>query len=130
MATTDPIAQFLTSVRNAKKAQHRYVDLDLSNVRVEIAALLKKHGFIENFLASKERRKIRIFLKYNASRESVIHQLKRVSSPGSRVYKGYREIPRVWNGMGIAILSTPDGIMEGEIARDKKVGGELLCTVW
>ncbi len=130
MAFNDPIAELLTKIRNAKTAQHRYVDLNFSKMKVKILEILKNQGFIENFLVNEEKHKIRIFLRYTKNRESVIHGLKRVSRSGLRRYIGYGEVPRVFNGMGIAILSTPKGIIDGETARNLKVGGELLCTVW
>lgn len=130
MAFNDPIAELLTKIRNAKGAQHRYVDLGFSKIKVKILDILKGQGFIENFLVNEEKHKIRVFLRYTKGRESVIHGLTRVSKSGLRRYIGYLDIPRVFNGMGIAILSTPKGVMDGETARNLKVGGELLCTVW
>jgi small subunit ribosomal protein S8 len=130
MAFNDPIAELLTKVRNAKDAQHRYVDLSFSKIKVKILEIIKNHGFIENFLVNEKEYKIRIFLKYNKARESVIQGLDRKSKCGLRRYIGHREIPKVFNGMGIAIISTPQGVVDGETARNLKVGGELLCTVW
>ncbi len=130
MAFNDPIAELLTKVRNAKSAQHRYVDVIYSKMKVKILDILKHHGFIENFLVNEEQHKMRIFLRYNKHRESVIHGLVRESKCGLRRYIGCSRIPRVFNGMGIAILSTPKGVVDGETARNLKVGGELLCTVW
>ena len=130
MAFNDPIAELLTKIRNAKSAQHRYVDMAFSKMKVKILEILKSHGFIENFLVNEEKYKIRVFLRYNKNRESVIHGCDRISTCGLRQYIGYTRIPRVFNGMGIAILSTPKGVVDGETARNLKVGGELLCTVW
>lgn len=130
MSFNDPIAELLTKIRNAKGAQHRYVDLSFSKNKVKILDLLKSHGFIENFLVNEEQFKIRIFLRYNKERQSVISNLKRISTCGMRIYVGYKDIPRVFNGMGLCIISTPKGIIDGETARNLKVGGELLCTVW
>lgn len=130
MSFNDPIAELLTKIRNAKGAQHRYVDLSFSKNKVKILELLKNHGFIENFLVNEDQFKIRIFLRYNKERQSVISNLKRVSTCGMRIYVGYKDIPRVFNGMGLCIISTPKGIIDGETARNLKVGGELLCTVW
>jgi small subunit ribosomal protein S8 len=130
MAFNDPIAELLTKVRNAKGAQHRYVDMISSKMKVKILEILKNHGFIENFLVDESQHKIRVFLRYTKARESVIHDLKRISKGGLRKYVGYSDIPRVFNGMGLAILSTPKGVIDGETARNLKVGGELLCTVW
>lgn len=130
MAFNDPIAELLTKMRNSKDAKHRYVDLVFSNMKVKILEILKNHGFIENFLVNKEKYKIRVFLKYTRNRQSVITGLKRVSKCGLRCYIGHSSIPRVFNGMGVAIMSTPKGVIDGETARNLKVGGELLCTVW
>jgi small subunit ribosomal protein S8 len=130
MSFNDPIAELLTKIRNAKDVQHRYVDIIFSKIKVKILEILKHHGFIENFLVNEETRKIRVFLRYTRSRETVIRGLKRVSTCGVRRYLGYKEIPRVFNGMGIAIVSTPKGVVDGETARNLKVGGEILCTVW
>jgi small subunit ribosomal protein S8 len=130
MSFNDPIAELLTKIRNAKGAQHRYVDLSFSKNKVKILDLMRNHGFIENFLVNEEQFKIRIFLRYNKDRQPVIHDLKRVSTSGMRRYIGYKDIPRVFNGMGICIMSTPKGIVDGETARNLKVGGEILCTVW
>jgi len=130
MAFNDPIAELLTKIRNAKGAQHRYVDLSFSKIKVKILEILKAHGFIENFLVNEEKYKIRVFLRYTKDREPVIHGLKRISRGGLRRYIGYAKIPPVFNGMGVAILSTPKGVVDGETARTLKVGGELLCTIW
>ncbi len=130
MAFNDPIAELLTKIRNAKGAQHRYVDLGFSKIKVKLLEIMKSHGFIENFLVNEELRKVRVFLRYNRQRESVLRGLQRESTCGLRKYIGYQEIPRVFNGMGLAILSTSKGLLDGETARNLKVGGELICTVW
>jgi small subunit ribosomal protein S8 len=130
MSFNDPIAELLTKIRNAQGAQHRYVDLGFSKCKVKILEILKNHGFIDNFLIHEEKYKIRVFLRYTKARGSVINDLKRISKSGLRRYLGYKDIPKVFNGMGIAILSTPKGIVDGETARNLKVGGEILCTVW
>ncbi len=130
MAFNDPIAELLTKIRNAKDAQHRHVDLSFSKIKIKILDILKNHGFIENFLVNEEMRKIRVFLRYTKARESVVRGLKRISSSGLRRYIGYRDIPKVFNGMGIAILTTPHGVLDGETARNLKAGGEILCTIW
>jgi small subunit ribosomal protein S8 len=130
MTFNDPIAEFLTKLRNAKLARHRYVDIRLSKIKLRLAEILKKEGFVENFLLNQEKRKMRIFLRYAKGRQSVIHGLKRVSVPSHRKYVGFKEIPKVFNGLGIAILSTPKGILVGKEAQESKVGGELLCYVW
>lgn len=126
----DPIAQLLTHIRNAQGAQHLFVDLDLSKMRQEIVELLYKQGYIAKYLVDPENHRMRIFLKYNKKREPVIQGLKRVSSPGLRRYAGYRDVPRVKNGIGMAIVSTPKGIMDDKTAREMKLGGEILCFIW
>ena len=130
MSFNDPIAELLTKIRNAKGAQHRYVDLGYSKIKIRILEIMKTNGFVENFLVNEKERKIRIFLRYNRDREAVVRGLERKSKSGLRRYVGYRDIPRVFNGMGVAILSTPKGVLDGETARNLKVGGEILCTVW
>ena len=130
MPFNDPIAEMLTKLRNAKNAQHRYVDLSSSKMKLKILEILKANGFIENYLVNEEMRKARVFLRYQKNRESLLKGLKRVSKPGWRKYVKYEEIPTVFNGMGLAILSTCQGVLDGETARKLKVGGELLCTVW
>jgi small subunit ribosomal protein S8 len=130
MAFNDPLAELLTKLRNASTAQHRYVDLSSSKVKLKILEILKQNGFIENFLVNDEKHKIRVFLRYVRNRQSILNGLTRISSPGSRIYVGYQDIPHVFNGMGIAIVSTCKGIIDGEAARSQKIGGELLCTVW
>lgn len=130
MAFNDPVAEMLTKLRNASAAQHRYVDLSSSKVKLKILELLKQNGFIENYLVNDDQHKIRIFLRYLKNRKSILNGLDRISSPGRRRYIGYQDIPYVFNGMGLAIVSTCKGIVDGETARNLKVGGELLCTVW
>ena len=130
MSFNDPIAELLTKIRNAKGAQHRYVDMSFSKNKVKILELMRAHGFIENFLVNEEQFKMRVFLRYTKERQSVIRNLKRISTSGMRRYVGYQDIPRVFNGMGLCIMSTPKGIVDGETARNLKVGGEVLCTVW
>jgi len=130
MALNDPISDLLTRIRNAKLAKHRFVDLGFSKLKLNIVKILKEQGYVENFLVDEENRKIRIFLKYIQGREPVIQQLKRVSSPGLRRYVKAKQIPKVLDGLGIAILSTPNGVIDGETARKLNTGGELLCVVW
>jgi small subunit ribosomal protein S8 len=130
MAFNDPIAELLTKIRNAKNAQHRYVDLSSSKIKLKILEIMKINGFIENYLVNEEMHKIRVFLRYVKNRRCILNGLDRISTPGGRRYVGYQRIPCVFNGMGIAIVSTCKGIIDGETARNLKVGGELLCTVW
>ncbi len=130
MAQHDPISDLLTRIRNARAAKHRYVDIPLSKLRVNIIKVLKEQGFIEQFLVNEEKRVARVFLKYSTGRVPVLEGLRRISTPGLRRYVGHQDIPRILGGMGIAILSTPKGVLEGECARKMKLGGELLCTIW
>jgi small subunit ribosomal protein S8 len=132
-AISDPIADFLTRIRNATKAQHRYVDVSWSRMKQNIADILKAHGFIESYLVkldNKQRGTMRIFLKYTDGRQPVIQGIKRVSKPGLRQYVGHQDIPRFYGGLGLSILSTSKGVMAGFDAMTKQVGGELLCLVW
>jgi small subunit ribosomal protein S8 len=132
MSMTDPIADMLTRIRNACGAKHRRVDMPASKMKVEIARILKENALIQDFttLESEEGRKLlRVRLKY-AGGQPVIRELQRVSTPGLRKYVGATEIPRVRNGLGIAILSTSKGIMSDAQARQTRTGGELLALVW
>lgn len=130
MAGMDPISDLLTRIRNAKSAMHRYVDVNNSRMIREIVEVLKESGFVANFLVSDDKRKVRVFLKYAKNREPVIQGLKRLSKPGLRKYVGYKNIPTVLGGLGITILSTPKGVVSGNVAKKHKAGGELLCCVW
>ena len=131
MSLNDPIADLLTRIRNAKDAQHRYVDISYSKMIANIAAVLLNEGYIVNFLVNEERRAVRIFLKYErATRNSIITGITRLSKPGLRKYIGYQHSPYVHSGLGTVILSTPKGVMDSKRARKEKVGGELICKVW
>lgn len=133
MAITDPIADFLTRIRNATRAQHRYVDIDWSKIRQSLVEILKNQGFIENFLVKvddKQRGTIRLFLKYSAGRRPVIQGIKRVSKPGLRRYVRHTDIPVFFGGLGLSIISTSEGVITGEEANKRGIGGELLCLVW
>ena len=129
MSLSDPIADLLTRIRNAAQAKHRYVDVNLSKMKRSIVEVMKKAGFVENFLVNEEQGKMRIFLRYNKERQSVIHELKRESKPGVRRYVGYQEIPNIKLGLGLSIVSTPNGVISGKEAKQAKVGGELICTI-
>lgn len=132
-AISDPIADFLTRIRNATRAQHRYVDVSWSVMKQNIAEILKAHGFIDSFLVKQDDRKrgtMRVFLKYTDGRQPVIQGIQRVSKPGLRRYVGHQDIPHFYGGLGLSILSTSNGVMAGFDAMTKKVGGELLCLVW
>jgi small subunit ribosomal protein S8 len=129
---TDPIANYLTLLRNAIQAKHQKVDIPSSNLLVEITKLLKEEGYVNNFKVTQEGSKtiLRVYLKYGSKGERVISGLQRVSRPGCRVYSSRKAIPRVMGGMGISILTTPKGILSGAQARKEGVGGEVLCNVW
>ena len=129
---TDPIADMLTRIRNANLAVHDKVDIPASGPKVEIAKILRAEGYIKNFkvLETDKRRALRIYLKYGPGQQRVICGLRRVSRPGLRVYASSRRLPRVMNGLGVAILSTSQGVMSERAARERAVGGEVLCYVW
>lgn len=128
---TDPIADMLTRVRNAGQARHRRVDMPVSRMKTEIARILKENHYIHDYkiLDDGKHGVLRLYLKYYQEKP-VIRELKRVSRPGLRRYVGVEEIPRVRNGLGVAILSTSRGVMTDREARTARVGGELLATVW
>lgn len=127
---SDPIGDLLTRIRNASSAKHRYVDARSSKLLVSLVKVMQEMGFVENILIDDERHRMRVFLKYSNGRESLISGLKRISRPSLRRYVNHREIPRIDGGMGLVILSTPKGVLDGENARKLRVGGELLCFVW
>lgn len=129
----DPIADFLTKIRNAVKARHRVVEAPASNLKKDITKILFDKGFIANykFEANGAQESIKIALKYHpVTKESAIRSITRVSTPGLRKYSGTTEIPRVLNGLGVAILSTSQGVMSDKRARELNVGGEVLCYVY
>lgn len=132
MTTSDPIADLLTRIRNGLRGQHRFIDVSWSRMKQALVEVLKNEGLIDNFLLKQEETKgtIRVFLKYSQGRKPVIQGLKRLSSPGRRIYITCDEIPHFFGGLGISILSTPKGVMAGEEARRQRVGGEILCQVW
>lgn len=133
MSMTDPIADMLTRIRNACQANHRRVDMPASKVKTQIAQILKENSYIQDHktLETEEGRKIlRVVLKYAGTGRPVIRDLQRVSTPGLRRYVGVGEIPRVRNGLGMAILSTSRGVMSDRQARQARTGGELLALVW
>ena len=129
---SDPIADMLTRIRNAIKARFPKVDVPASKLKTEIARILKEEGYIANYKAAEEdgRAVLRVYLKYGANNEAAIRDLARISRPGCRVYVGHDDIKRVQGGLGIAILTTPRGVMTGRQARREGVGGEILCEVW
>lgn len=132
MAVTDPIADMLTRIRNANSAMHPQVDIPASKLKLKIAKVLREEGFIKDyyFIRSGPQGIIRIFLKYAPNGEKVISKLTRISKPGLRIYKKYKNLPRVIGCMGLAILSTSKGVMTDSKARSMGVGGEILCYVW
>lgn len=133
MAASDPIADMLSKVQNAARAGHEKVDTPASKMKLEIVKILKTEGYIKNFKKVQDddgHSIIRIFLKYDDMNKSVIHGMKKISTPGRRVYSGYKDLPRVYNGYGTLIISTSSGVTTGKKASEKMVGGELICTVW
>ena len=129
---TDPVADMLTRIRNGSLAEHEKVDIPSSKLRVRLEEILKEEGFIKNFRLIEDKRQgvLRVYLKYGPGQERVISGLRRVSKPGKRLYVGADRIPSVLGGMGVAILSTPQGVLTDRESRKAKVGGEVLCYVW
>ncbi|MEW5817285.1 MAG: 30S ribosomal protein S8 [Spirochaetota bacterium] len=132
MAVTDPIADMLTKIRNASNARYDRVDITASKLKLEVIKILKNEGFVKNFKKINQDgfNYIRVFLKYDESMEPIIHGLEKISKPGRRKYTGYRNMPRVMNGYGTLIVSTSTGVTTGKKAVERKVGGELICSVW
>lgn len=132
MCMTDPIADMLTRIRNSNMVKQQKVDMPSSNLKVNIATVLKAEGFIKNYKVIPDQKQgvLRIYLKYIDEKETVITEIKKISKPGGRVYVGSEDIPKVKNGIGVAILSTSKGILTDKSAREAGVGGELICTVW
>ncbi|MBM3263874.1 MAG: 30S ribosomal protein S8 [candidate division Zixibacteria bacterium] len=129
---TDPIADMLTRIRNACQARHTKVEIPGSKIKKEIARILLDHKFISNYVCVEDGKQgvIKIYLKYGTSGKSVISTIKRISTPGRRVYVGTDAVPRVLNGLGLAILTTPKGIVTDREARQLHTGGEVLCYIW
>ncbi len=132
MTISDPIADMLTRIRNAIMGRHDFVLIPASRMKLSIARILKDEGFINDYevLRSKPHRVIKVYLKYSDKKQPVLSGLERASKPGLRVYAQQKEIPRVYGGLGISIVSTPKGVMTGQQAWRQGVGGELLCYVW
>lgn len=132
MSMTDPIADMLTRIRNANMVKLQKVDIPSSNVKVNIAQVLKQEGYIKNYKVIADTRQgvLRVYLKFIDEKDPVINEITRISKPGSRTYVDSESIPTIKNGLGIAILSTSKGIMTDVSARQAGIGGELLCTVW
>jgi small subunit ribosomal protein S8 len=129
---SDPIADMLTRIRNGMMARQKQVVMPGSRVKVAIARILKDEGFIRDFEVTRDvpQAQLRVVLKYDRDRKSVLTGLQRISKPGRRVYAGHSEIPWVLSGLGVAVMSTPQGIMTGQKARRLGVGGEVMCFVW
>jgi small subunit ribosomal protein S8 len=131
MAITDPIADFLTRIRNASKARKLRVDIPASNMKKNLAEILKKQNFIKDYSIVEDNKQnvIRVELKYTDG-SPAINGLKRISKPGLRIYKNTKDIPRVLNGLGVAVISTPKGLLTDKDARTQSVGGEIVCYIW
>tara|TARA_Y100000590_G_C15511054_1_gene935427 strand:+ start:166 stop:564 length:399 start_codon:yes stop_codon:yes gene_type:complete len=132
MSMSDPVADFLTRIRNAQSASKRWVDIPCSNLKKRIAYVLKEEKFISDMVLIEDgkQNKLRLFLNYDFDKNPVIHGIKRISKPGCRSYVDSNDLPRVLNGMGIAIITTSKGVMSNKKAKMLNVGGEVLCHVW
>ncbi len=132
MSVSDPVADMLTKIRNASAVRFESVDITTSKLKLEITKILKNEGYIKTFkkVSQDGRNLIRIFLKYDGKNDPVIHGVRRISTPGRRMYAGYRTLPRVLNGFGTLIVTTSLGVTTGKKALERKAGGELLCTIW
>ena len=132
MSVSDPIADLLTSIRNACKAKHKKVDVPDSTVKTELVRVLLREKFINNYKSIDDKKQgiLRIYLKYDAKERSIIQGIERVSKPGRRVYLRRHEVPKVQGGLGTALVSTSSGIMTDQEAREEGLGGEYLCRVW
>jgi len=132
MSTSDPIADMLTRVRNAVKARFNSVDIPGSKVKVELAKILRDEGYIRNYKFLKDGKQgiLRVYLKYGPSQKPVIYGLTRISKPSRRVYVRGKDIKSVYNGLGISVLSTSQGVMTDKKARKENIGGEILCNIW
>lgn len=132
MIITDSIGDMLTRIRNAATVRHDTVEMPASKLKIAVLKILKEEGFINDFevIKGKPEKLIKIRLKYVENNKSIISGIERVSKPGLRIYAQHNEIPRVYGGVGVAILSTPNGVISGQQARRQKVGGEVICYVW
>lgn len=132
MSVSDPVADMLTKIRNASMAKFDSIDVQPSKLKVEIIKILKTEGFIKNFKRVNDsgREEVRVFLKYDDQQRPIIRGIQKISTPGRRVYSGYRKMPRVLNGYGTLIVSTSTGVTTGRKALEQQVGGELICSVW
>ncbi|AKG72991.1 30S ribosomal protein S8 [Salinicoccus halodurans] len=132
MTISDPIADMLTRIRNANIVRHENLEIPASNIKKEIAEILKAEGYVKNveYIEDDKQGVIRVFLKYSSKNERVITGLKRISKPGLRVYARREELPKVLNGLGIALISTSEGVLTDKEARKRNIGGEVLAYVW
>lgn len=132
MAISDPVADMLTKIRNASLAKHEKVDVPSSKSKLEIVKIMKSEGYIVNFkeVLKDDFKYLRIYLKYDDKKNPVLRGIERISTPGRRMYSGYKEMPRVFNGFGTIIVSTSKGIITGKKAAEARVGGELICKMW
>ena len=133
MTMTDPVADLLSRIRTAYMAKHDRLDVPLSKVKLEVCRILKEQGYVESFElldSDSVKRQVRIYLRYAPNGEPLIRSIKRISKPGRRVYKGAEEIRPVLNGLGVGIISTSQGLLTDSQARQRRVGGEVLCEVW
>lgn len=132
MSVSDPVADMLTIIRNASSAEFEKVDIRTSKLKLEIIKILKNEGYIKNFkkVSIADKPSIRVFLKYDDNQKAVINGIKSVSTPGRRVYSGYKDMPRVLNGFGTVIVSSSNGVTTGKKAVQQNVGGEIICKVW
>jgi len=132
MSMTDPVADLLTRIRNAAMVRRPVIELPSSKLKVNIVELMKKEGFIRDYrvLEDNKQGRLQISLKYDKNKSSVIKGIKKISKPGRRVYLAYKDVPRVLNGLGIAVVSNTQGIMTGRESKQKKLGGEWLCSIW
>ena len=132
MSLTDPIADYLTIIRNGCKAKFKFVDVKASNIKKEITKILIKQGFLEKYIVidDGDQGLIRLYLKYDKKGEPIITKLLKVSTPGRRKYVGVKNLPRVRNNLGVAIITTPKGLMTAREAERNNIGGEVLCYIW
>ena len=132
MSMTDPVADYLTRIRNGQSRLKKFVDIPCSNLKKRISYILKEEHFVRDFIEIKDNKQniLRVFLKYDFENEPVIHGIKRISKPGCRIYADSDKLPRVLNGLGISILTTSKGVISNKKAKQLSVGGEVLCHVW
>ena len=129
---TDPVADLLTRIRNGQQAQREEVAIPFSKIKHEVVRVMQEEGFLKNYKVEQvdNKKNLVVSLKYTDESKPVIHKIKRVSRPGCRVYKGYRDLKPILNGLGVGIISTPSGVMTDRQAREQKMGGEILCTIY